>query len=88
MIRVAFESLRQVNPERPPPFTKYNSGSPRYSGGRPSPRGPDTFLPAEQCTFPSSKVVEVTFAESVMLPDDSELSNHPSGPWSSLFSTT
>jgi hypothetical protein len=87
MIRVAFDSLRDHNPDLIPLFTKYNTGSPRYSGGRPSPRGPDTFLPAEQCAFPPSKVVEVTFVESVILPDDAELSNHPSGPWTPLFIT-
>jgi len=87
MIRVPFDSLRDRNPDRIPLFTKYNTGSPRYSGGRPSPRGPDTFLPAEQCTFPPSKVVEVTFLESVMLPNDSQFSNHPSGPWASLLGT-
>jgi hypothetical protein len=87
MIRVAFESLRQVNPERPPLFTKYNSGSPRYSQGRPSPRGPDTFLLASQCIYPPNKVVEVTFRDSVLLPDETEFAHHVTGPWTPLFST-
>lgn len=88
MLRVAFDSLLERNPEQTPLFTKYNTGSPRYSQGRPSPRGPETFLPAKECAFPPSKVVEVTFLESVMLPEDSELSNHIRGPWTLLFNTT
>ena len=88
MIRVAFESLRKGNLERTPLFTKYNSGSPRYSQGRPSPRGPDTFQFASQCIYPPSKVVEVTFPESVLLPDDTGLANHIAGPWTSLFTNT
>jgi hypothetical protein len=88
MIRVAFDSLSDHNHGQIPFFSKYNSGSPRYYQGRPSPRGPDTFLSADQCTYPPSKVVEVTLLECVVLPDDTELSNHPDGPWTPLFSAT
>lgn len=87
MLRVAFESLVACNPERTPFFTKYNSGSPRYSGGRPSPRGPDTFLPADQCSYPPSRVAEVTFLDTIVLPDETAVSHHIRGPWTPLFGT-
>jgi hypothetical protein len=87
MIRIAFDSLLERNPETTPLFCRFNSGSPRYSQGRPSPRGPDTFLPASQCIHSPRKVVEVTFLESVVLPDETELSDHVGGPWTPLFGT-
>ena len=87
MIRVAVDSLRGRNRGQTFLFSKYNSGAPRPYFGRPSPRGPDTFLPADRCDFSPSRVVEVTFVESVILPDDTALSDHPSGPWTPLFTT-
>lgn len=54
-----------------PEFCKYNSGSPRCSGGNRSPRGPETFVNAAQATFLASQVVEVTFPQGVLLPPGS-----------------
>lgn len=48
-------------PNLKPRFSRYNSGSPRWSNGRPSPRGPDTFLTAHEFDGTPSSVVEVTF---------------------------
>lgn len=86
ILRVRFEALYEINRQREPLFCKYNSGSPRYNQGWPSPRGPNTFLPAETCSYKPSQVVEVTFLEYVVLPDDVEYSNHVDGPWKLLFS--
>ena len=86
ILRARFESVRHCNPERTPLFCKYNSGAPRQFQGRKSPRGPDTFLPAECCPYNPGNVVEVTFLEHVMLPEDTEMSDHVDGPWCALFS--
>ena len=50
-------------------FCRYNSGSPRWSGGRPSPRGPGTFVAAADAPFTAGQVVEVTFRNTVVLPN-------------------
>lgn len=85
IIRVRFNALSDHNAEQLPFFCKYNSGSPRTVQGRKSPRGPDMFLPAERCPYKSGDVVEITFLESVTLPDDTEVSDHVVGPWMPLF---
>lgn len=54
----------------PVPFCRYNSGSPRWSGGRPSPRGPQTFQSPDSFDGTPSDVVEVVFRGSVKLPAD------------------
>jgi len=46
---------------------RYNSGSPRCSGGKPSPRGKRTFVPPGQFEGGPAAVVEVTFRGSVRL---------------------
>ncbi len=51
-----------------PRFCRFNSGSPRCTGGQPSPRGPDTFVLARDFADTPSSVVEVTFRGSVSLP--------------------
>ncbi|HET7479292.1 MAG TPA: hypothetical protein VFJ72_07220 [Rubrobacteraceae bacterium] len=88
VIRTRFNSLLVKNPGRRPLFCKYNSGAPRQFQGRQSPRGPGTFLPAEQCPYTCGKVVEVTFIEAVKLPEDTEISFNARGPWKPMFSRT
>jgi hypothetical protein len=68
-----------------PYFSKYNSGSPRCCGGKKSPRGPNTFPPAEQCTFTAGRVVEVTFLGQLCLPADTLLRSAPQEEWELLF---
>lgn len=85
ILRVPFDALRRCNAEQTPFFCKYNSGSPRRFQGRSSPRGPDTFLPADHCSYNPGDVVEVTFIGSVTLPDNTEVSDHVEGPWRRLF---
>ncbi len=85
VLRVRFASLLSSNPAATPYFSRYNSGSPRYVNGRASPRGPDTFLPADRCPYPPGKVVEVTFLDELLLPEDTELSEHIEGPWVPLL---
>lgn len=85
IIRVPFNSLCRQNLGREPLFCKYNSGAPRTTYKRKSPRGEGTFLPADQCEYTWGKVVEVTFLDAVALPHDTQFSNAIYGPWKSLF---
>jgi len=62
-------------------FCKYNSGSPRYSGGVAPPRGPSTFVRGEDASFRVCDVVEVVFDRFFPLPDGTEFAPRPSGPW-------
>jgi hypothetical protein len=61
-------ALIDVNPGLTPKFCRYNSGSPRCSGGLGSPRGTDTFLPAQRFEHAPSRVVETVFDAPVRLP--------------------
>jgi len=85
ILRVGFTSLIALNPSANPLFCRYNSGSPRCSNARKSPRGPDTFLAAGAFTGTPSGVVEVTFDTEVSLPPDTECGSRPEGPWRRLF---
>jgi hypothetical protein len=84
IIRVPTESLFAANSETPPRFCRYNSGSPRCSNGIRSPRGPDTFLSADEFDGTPSTVVEVTFDTEIILPVGTHFGTHPSGPWRKL----
>jgi hypothetical protein len=85
MLRCRFQSLLSANLAAEPLFSMYNSGAPRCTNGRKSPRGPNTFLKA--CNFPRSpsKVVEVTFIGRVEIPEDAEFGADPKGPSQALF---
>jgi len=72
-LRVSFDAFCARNANLAPYFCKFNSGAPRWSGGRKSPRGPDTFLTAEKWSVRPSKVAEVSFIGSVWLPDDTQI---------------
>jgi hypothetical protein len=66
-------------------FCRFNSGSPRWSRGEASPRGPHTFRPAAECDFKVGRIVEVTVRQSVVLPPTTEYGPSPSGPWTPVF---
>lgn len=84
VLRVEFRSLLDANPMAEPKFCRYNSGSPRCSNGHKSPRGPNTFVPAEKFDLPPSAVVEVTFETAIVLPNETEVGDCPTGPWRPL----
>lgn len=86
VIRVRTQSLFRANPSNLPLFCRYNSGSPRCSGGVRSPRGATTFQTASFNGYLPSKVVEVTFVGSVCLPDDTELRGASWIEWVPMFS--
>jgi hypothetical protein len=69
MLRVKTADLMESNRDSPPKFCRYNSGSPRCSGGQRSPRGDDTFLHYEDFNGTPSDVVEVVFHRRVQLPN-------------------
>ena len=71
IIKIPTRSLFAINPA--PLFCGYNSGSPRCSGGRKSPRGSTTFQSGANCTLGASDVVEVTFEEVARLPSEAEV---------------
>ncbi|MGH9346283.1 MAG: DUF7002 family protein [Vicinamibacterales bacterium] len=81
LIRVRTSELLDANSESSVELCRYNSGSPRYSGGRASPRGPDTFVSAASFNGPPSKVVELVFRDSAMLPAALQVGTNPTGPW-------
>jgi hypothetical protein len=85
VLRIRFDELVQVNPAKQPYFCKYNSGSPRYTNGRASPRGPETFSPGIDCTFAPTEVIEVTFLHSITLPETTESAATYAGPWTPAF---
>jgi Family of unknown function (DUF7002) len=85
LIRVMTADLLATNPGHVPLFCKYNSGSPRCSGGRGSARGPSTFATASDAAFTPSKVIEVTFLDSITLPTKVEVGKSPVGPWRRLL---
>jgi hypothetical protein len=81
ILRALTEALLKQNPKTAPLFCRFNSGSPRFVGGRPSPRGLNTFLSANHFSGVPSDVVEVTFIDRVQLPTGAEWSSNPAGPW-------
>lgn len=85
VLRVSMRSLLDVNPGQLPAFCKFNSGSPRCSSGRKSPRGPQTFTACSDAPFARGHVVEVTFARAITLPNNAEFANSYDGPWRNFF---
>lgn len=61
------QELFAANADPGPRFCKYNSGSPRCTGGQRSPRGPGTFLRPSAFPHRAGEVIEVTFPASVDL---------------------
>lgn len=82
ILRIRSADLLASNPM--PLFCKYNSGAPRCTGGKGSPRGPDIFLPANKFPFSVTNVTEVTFNSSVELPASVQAAIYPSKKWQPL----
>jgi hypothetical protein len=84
VVRVKFADLVQANPQVAPLFARFNSGSPRWSGGEPPTRGSRTFVAADAAPFSAGDVVEVTFQGRVGLPESAEVGDRPDGAWHAL----
>jgi hypothetical protein len=84
ILRIELNALLELNPTAVPQFCRFNSGSPRCSHGKKSPRSPRTFLTQSEFGETASNVVEVTFESEIHLPRTTELSSSPQGPWRTL----
>jgi hypothetical protein len=84
VIRVAFGDVLRANSGATPELCAYNSGAPRCSGGRKSPRGAETFVTAARFPRSPAEVREVTFVGSVALPESTEVADALGGPWRQL----
>ena len=81
ILRIGTRDLIIENSELTPEFCKYNSGSPRCSGGKGSPRGLETFVTCSQAPFRPSAAIEVTFRGTVSIPTSCEIGDSTVGPW-------
>ena len=81
LLRLMTRDVISANPGRPPEFCRYNSGAPRCTKGRGSPRGADSFVPADRFPGRASQVVEVTYVRRVLLPQRVELSHDGGRNW-------
>jgi len=76
---------REVISSNLPLFCAYNSGSPRCSGGRKSPRGTETFLPSSLFERTAGRAVEVVFEDCIDLPQSTEVFDELRRSWRPLF---
>ncbi len=81
IFRMRTEDLFHVNSKESPYFCKFNSGSPRTTQGKGSPRDPNTFVDCTSAAYSACGVVEVTYAKVVNLPLNIESAKSPWGPW-------
>ena len=80
ILRISLASLAEANEGLQLEVCRYNSGSPRWSRGIPSPRGPSTFVRLESASFSASQIVEITVPGPVRLPEV-EIGLSPRGQW-------
>lgn len=85
VLRVPTEDVVRATAGRVVELCRYNSGSPRCSGGKKSSRGPGTFQRPPEFTRGVSEVVEVAFPSEVGLPSSTSVGEGPAGPWVPLF---
>jgi len=85
ILRISTSAVLAHNPEIVPLFCQYNSGAPRCSGGRRSPRGPRLYLESPLFEGTASRVVEFVVRGPVGLPDSTEVSPSPMGTWGPLW---
>lgn len=86
ILRVRLRDLLTANKDRTPLFCRYNSGSPRTTQAKKSPRGPDTFLPCDKFPLSLNRVVEVTFEEAIDLPIQAmEVRRYQNAAWHPLI---
>lgn len=84
ILRIRSAALVSQNVANQPRFSRYNSGAPRCSHGRHSPRGRSVFQIADQADFGIGNVAEVVFVGRIALPRQLEYSYSPRGPWTSV----
>jgi hypothetical protein len=85
VLKVRTVDLISANPNSTPRVSRVNSGAPRWSGGRASPRGSRTFLPLADFDGTASDVVEFVFEGRIHLPPDVDVLRRPE--WITLVSS-
>jgi hypothetical protein len=84
VLRARTAAVFGANPK--PEFCRVNSGSPRWSRGRASVRGPRTFVAAGDFDGGPGEVVEVTYRGRVLLPVGAvELRSLGGGEWKAVL---
>lgn len=84
VLRIGLYQLLVANGQAEPRFCRFNSGAPRVTGGRRSPRGATTYMCAEEFNGTSSDVTEVVFAHRMVLPPSTQIGHSYGGPWCTL----
>ena len=87
LLRLSSSRVLTANAPTTPLFCRYNSGSPRWTNGVASPRGPRTFVPCTDAEFSAAAVVEVVLCGTVQIPGCAEVAASFAGPWTPLFSS-
>jgi len=85
LIRVPTGALLDANPELEPLFCRFNSGAPRASHGRKSPRGSTTYVSEHALDGTVDHVKEALFCGAVKMPLTSQMASSYSGPWAQVF---
>lgn len=85
LLRLRSSQVLIANSTTTPLFCRYNSGSPRWSNGVASPRGPETFVPCTRAVFSAAAVVEFVMSGEVAIPRCAEVALSFNGPWKPLF---
>lgn len=84
MLRIPTIDLIEENEGQPALFSRHNSGAPRHSRGKPSPRGHSTFVGASRFLHAPSKAQEVAFRGEVALPQSTVWVTRLGSPWRRL----
>jgi len=85
LLRARLKEVLVGNPGAVLFLSRFNTGAPRLYFGRRSPRGPDTFIPAEDWPYAPSRVAEASFAGSVKLPESTEVYDLTARSWKRVF---
>lgn len=81
-LRIPFVDGVALAENNGPEYCRFNSGGPRCSDGKKSPRGMSTFVEADQADFTLGKIREVVFRDIFVLPESTEVCPGSwDGPW-------
>ncbi|MFK8015712.1 MAG: hypothetical protein AB8G17_09760 [Gammaproteobacteria bacterium] len=81
VLRLPLVDLTSTNPDNPLYLTSCNSGAARHHNGRPATRGPRIFQTPSSACFAARDSVEVTFRDSIRIPDGATWATNLDGPW-------
>jgi hypothetical protein len=85
VLRIRSDEVFRTDAAPEPLFCHFNSGAPRVVNGRRSPRGADTYVPANCFNGSAGEVVEVVFCGAMLLPRSTEVAPSYAGPWHLLL---